>query len=102
VLSWTLCAIPQAGCALGEMRRVLKPSGRLLFVEHGLAPDDDVWKWQDWLTPAWKRISGGCHLNRPIRSIIESAGFRFDRLETFYMPGPKPMSFLYEGSAQSD
>ena len=101
VMTWTLCTIPQADRALSEMRRVLKPNGRLLFVEHGLAPDDGVRRWQDWLTPAWKRISGGCHLNRPIQSMIESAGFRFDRLQTAYMPGPKPMSFIYEGSAQS-
>jgi ubiquinone/menaquinone biosynthesis C-methylase UbiE len=101
VMTWTLCTIPQADRALSEMRRVLKPNGRLLFVEHGLAPDDGVRKWQDWLTPAFKRISGGCHLNRPIRTMIESAGSRFDRLETAYMPGPKPMSFIYEGSARS-
>jgi len=101
VMTWTLCTIPQADRALSEMRRVLKPNGRLLFVEHGLAPDDGVRRWQDWLTPAWKRISGGCHLNRPIQSMIESAGFRFDRLQTAYMPGPKPMSFIYEGSARS-
>ena len=101
VTTWTLCTIPEADGALSEIRRVLKPSGRLLFVEHGLAPDEGARRWQDWLTPAWKRISGGCHLNRPIRTMIESAGFRFDRLETAYMPGPKPMSFIYEGSARS-
>jgi len=101
VMTWTLCTIPQADRALSEMRRVLKPNGRLLFVEHGLASDDGVRRWQNWLTPAWKRISGGCHLNRPIQSMIESAGFRFDRLQTAYMPGPKPMSFIYEGSARS-
>jgi ubiquinone/menaquinone biosynthesis C-methylase UbiE len=101
VMTWTLCTIPQADRALSEMRRVLKPNGRLLFVEHGLAPDDGVRRWQDWLTSAWKRISGGCHLNRQIQSMIESAGFRFDRLHTAYMPGPKPMSFIYEGSARS-
>ena len=100
-MTWTLCTILQVDRALSEMRRVLKPNGRLLFVEHGLAPDDRVRRWQDWLTPAFKRISGGCHLNRPIRTMIESAGFRFDRLETAYMPGPKLMSFIYEGSARS-
>jgi ubiquinone/menaquinone biosynthesis C-methylase UbiE len=99
VTTWTLCSIPDAAVALTEMRRVLRPSGKLLFVEHGMAPDKSVRRWQDWLTPAWKRISGGCHLNRPISVMIESAGFRIDRVETGYMPGPKAMTFMYEGSA---
>lgn len=100
VTTWTLCTIPEAVAALAEMRRVLRPSGQLLFVEHGLAPDARVRKWQDWLTPAWKRIGGGCHLNRPIRDLIEHAGYRIERLETGYMKGPKPMTFMYEGRAR--
>jgi ubiquinone/menaquinone biosynthesis C-methylase UbiE len=100
VTTWTLCTIPQAATALDEMRRVLKPSGRLLFVEHGLAPDESVRKWQDRLTPAWRCLSGGCHLNRPIRRMIEHAGFRLDRIESDYMPGPKLMTFMYEGAAR--
>ena len=99
VTTWTLCTIPQADKAIAEIRRVLKPSGKLLFVEHGLAPDDGVRWWQDRLTPTWRHISGGCHLNRPIQSMIEGAGFRIDRIDTGYMPGPKPMTFMYEGSA---
>jgi ubiquinone/menaquinone biosynthesis C-methylase UbiE len=79
VTTWTLCAIPNAARALSEMRRVLKPSGRLLFVEHGMAPEASVRSWQNWLTPVWKRISGGCHLNRPIRALIEAAEFDFER-----------------------
>jgi ubiquinone/menaquinone biosynthesis C-methylase UbiE len=99
VTTWTLCSIPQAAVALAEMRRVLRPGGKLLFAEHGLAPDEAVHWWQDRLTPAWRYISGGCHLNRPIRTMIEGAGFRIDRIETGYIPGPKPMTFMYEGSA---
>ena len=100
VTTWTLCSIPRAAAALADMRRVLRPGGKLLFVEHGLAPDEGVRRWQDLMTPAWRCISGGCHLNRPIRSMIEGAGFRIDRIEIGYMPGPKPMTFMYEGSAR--
>jgi ubiquinone/menaquinone biosynthesis C-methylase UbiE len=100
VTTWTMCSIPHAATALAEMRRVLRPGGKLLFVEHGLAPDEGVRRWQDRLTPAWRCISGGCHLNRPIASMIEGAGFRIDRIETGYIPGPKPLTFMYEGSAR--
>jgi len=100
VTTWTLCTIPDDGRALSEMRRVLKLGGQLLFVEHGLAPDDRVRKWQDRLTPAWKRIGGGCHLNRPIQALIENNGFAIAGIDTDYMRGPKPMAFMYEGSAR--
>jgi len=100
VTTWTLCTIPDAARALSEINRVLKPGGRLLFLEHGMAPEAGVRSWQDWLTPAWKRISGGCHLNRQINSMIEAAEFDFERLETGYMPGLRPMAFLYQGSAR--
>lgn len=100
VMTWTLCSIPDAAKSLGEMRRVLKPSGRLLFVEHGLSPEAGVRKWQDRLTPLWKRFAGGCHLNRPIAELLRGAGFNVTQLTTGYMKhGPKPMTFLYEGSA---
>jgi ubiquinone/menaquinone biosynthesis C-methylase UbiE len=102
VTTWTLCSIPQAGPALAEMRRVLRPGCKLLFAEHGLAPDRAVRWWQDRLTPGWRRIGGGCHLNRPIRAMIEGAGFRIDRIQTGYIPGPRPMTFMYEGSARPE
>jgi ubiquinone/menaquinone biosynthesis C-methylase UbiE len=87
VTTWTLCSIPDADRALREMHRVLRPTGRLLFIEHGRAPEPNVRWWQDHLTPAWKRIGGGCHLNRAIQTLIEDAGFQFDRFETGYMRG---------------
>lgn len=100
VTTWTLCTIPHAAQALAEMRRVLKPAGQLLFVEHGLAPEDRVRRWQHRLTPAWSKIGGGCHLNRPIETLMEQAGFDLPQLETGYMKGPKPMTFLYEGQGR--
>jgi len=100
VTTWTLCSIPNTDRALGEMRRVLRSNGRLLFVEHGLAPEPNVRWWQDHLTPIWKRVGGGCHLNRAINVLIERAGFQFERLETGYMRGPKPLTFIYEGGAR--
>lgn len=99
VTTWTLCSIPDVAAALQEMRRVLKPAGQLLFVEHGFAPEQAVQKWQNRLTPMWRRIGGGCHLNRPVRDLIESAGFRIIRLDTAYAKGPRPMTFFYEGCA---
>ncbi len=90
VTTWTLCTIPGAAAALTEMRRVLRPQGKLLFVEHGLSPDRGVRWWQDRLTPIWGRISGGCHLNRPIRSIIENGGFRIDRIGPATCKGRSP------------
>jgi ubiquinone/menaquinone biosynthesis C-methylase UbiE len=100
VTTWTLCSIPDAALAVREMRRVLRPTGRLVFIEHGRAAEPNVRWWQDRLTPAWKRLGGGCHLNRPIQKLIEDGGFQFDRLETGYMRGPKPLTFMYEGSAR--
>lgn len=100
VMTWTACSIPDPNAAFREMRRVLRPGGRLLFVEHGRAPDPRVQMWQDRLTPLWRRFAGGCHLNRPMDELIQGAGFRIDRLETGYIRGPKPMTFLYEGSAK--
>jgi ubiquinone/menaquinone biosynthesis C-methylase UbiE len=102
VMTWTLCSIPNPSTALGEMRRVLKSSGRLLFVEHGLSNEGPVIRWQHRLTPCWKRIGGGCHLDRKMDELIRAAGFRIDALEADYMPGPKPWTFMYQGTATPD
>jgi ubiquinone/menaquinone biosynthesis C-methylase UbiE len=100
ITTWTLCTIPDVRHALEEMRRVLKPAGRLLFVEHGRSPDARVRRWQDRLNPIWKLVAGGCHLNRPISELIEASGFTIEQMETGYAPGPKPMTFMYEGRAR--
>src|SRR5436190_18781257 len=100
VTTWTLCTIPDVARALLEMRRVLKPGGELLFVEHGLAPEENIRRWQNRLNPIWKRIARGCHLNRPIEDLIEKAGFNITEVETGYIKGPKPMTFLYRGRAR--
>ena len=98
VLTWTLCSIANAPRALQQIKRVLKEDGRLVFLEHGRAPDPSVVAWQDRLTPVWKRIGGGCHLNREIDELIKSAGFQISELRTFYLPG-RPMTHTYQGLA---
>lgn len=100
LLTFTLCTIPDSQAALAQMRRVLRPEGRLLFLEHGQAPDTGVRKWQDRITPAWKKIAGGCHLNRPISHLLEDAGFRVEEIDNLYVPNtPKIAGYVYLGSA---
>lgn len=100
VCTWTLCSIPDAPKALHQMRRVLKADGRLIFLEHGRAPDPGVAAWQDRLTPVWKRVSGGCHLNRRVDELIAAAGFQITDLRTCYLRGPRSITFTYQGFAQ--
>ena len=99
VCTFTLCTIPDAVAALREMRRVLKPGGRLLFCEHGLAPELPVMRWQNRITPLWKPFSGGCHLNRDIAALITAGGFHIGELSNRYLKGPKPMAYIYQGWA---
>ncbi len=101
LVTYTLCTIPDVMKALGEMRRVLKNKGRMIFCEHGEAPDENVRKWQRRLTPAWKAIGGGCHLARRIPDLIRDSGFRVEGLQTMYLPGtPRFAGFNYWGEAQ--
>ena len=102
VVTWTLCSIADAPKALQQINRVLKPTGNLIFVEHGRAPDPGVAIWQEWITPVWKRVGGGCHLNRKINHLITAAGFRIAELKTCYLPGPRPMTYTYQGFAEKD
>jgi ubiquinone/menaquinone biosynthesis C-methylase UbiE len=102
VMTWSLCSIANPAAALAEIRRVLKPGGSFIFVEHGLAPEPGVQKWQNRLTPVWRRFAGGCHLNRPVAGMIRTAGFAIDDLRTGYLAGPRPMTFTYEGTAHAD
>lgn len=99
LVTFSLCTIPDPVAALREMRRVLKPGHRLIFCEHGRAPDAAVARWQDRLTPLWSKFAGGCHLNRDIPALLQEAGFVCDDLQTMYLPGPRPLTFNYWGTA---
>lgn len=98
--TWTLCTIPNAARALREARRVLKPGGRLLFAEHGRAPDPEVQLWQQRLDPVWCCIAGGCHVDRHIDRLIVEAGFVLAHIENEYAHVPRPFGYMYRGRAQ--
>jgi ubiquinone/menaquinone biosynthesis C-methylase UbiE len=100
VCTWTLCSIPNVYAALREMHRVLKPGGRLYFIEHGRAPDAPVQRWQRRLEPLWKKIGGGCHLTRKADELIGDAGFHIVELDSGYQPGPRFAAFMCHGVAE--
>lgn len=99
LLTYTLCTIPDWLKALQQMHRALKPAGKLIFCEHGLAPDEGVRRWQERLSPLWKKIAGGCHLNRPIPHFLEKGGFTIRSMDSQYLQGPKFAAFNYWGTA---
>lgn len=99
VITYTLCTIPDVESALAEVRRILKPNGDLLFCEHGLAPDASVARWQNRITPVWKHLAGGCHLNRDAPALLRDAGFEVEELEQIYLPGPRFANFNVWGRA---
>ena len=101
VMTWTLCTIPEPLRAMSEIRRVLKPNGKIIFAEHGEAPDAGVARWQSRLNPVWKVIGGGCHLNRRIEHLYESSGFVFDDIDRGYLPGPRWATYNYRGIARA-
>ncbi len=100
LLTYTLCTIPDWRVAMQQMRRVLRPGGKLLFCEHGAAPDARIRKWQNRVNPLWKKVAGGCNLNRPIPELIETGGFSIQSLDSGYLPGPKFAAFNYRGIAK--
>ena len=100
VMTYTLCTIPDVQPALDEIGRVLKPAGKLIFCEHGEAPDESVRRWQERINPLWNVLGGGCNLNRPMTKLLEGGGFKSADLQTMYIPGWKPACFNYWGTAR--
>lgn len=99
VTTWTLCSIPEVERALGEMRRVLKPRGRYLFIEHGRADSESTARWQDRINPIWNRVCDGCNINRKIDRLVEEGGFELTALDRFRAKGPGIAAAMYRGVA---
>lgn len=100
VCAWVLCSIPDVEQALSEMHRVMKPGGTLLFVEHGRAHTHRLAAWQDRLTPAWRCLAGGCHLNRQPTQLLQQAGFALEKVDEGFLKGPKVLTYHYKGLAR--
>ena len=101
LITYTMCTIPEVEQANEEMKRVLKPGGKMIFCEHGKAPDPNIHKWQNRINPLWKKIAGGCNLNRDIPALIKTSGFKLENLETMYLPStPKIAGYNYWGYAK--
>ena len=101
ILTYTMCTIPDVDLANEEIKRVLKPEGKLIFCEHGISPDENVYKWQKRINPIWKRIAGGCNLHRNIPEIIENSGFNIEEIDTMYLPStPRFAGYNYWGFAR--
>lgn len=101
VCTYTLCSIDQPAAALAEMHRVLKPGGQFIFCEHGSAPDAGVARWQDRMTPAWRKIAGNCHMNRVVSNLLAASPFSQVHMEQDYIPGPRILCYNYWGTAQA-
>ena len=101
VVTYSLCTIPDAVTALKGMRRVLRPNGKLLFCEHGIAPDDSVRRWQHRLNPAWRQVAGGCNMNRDIPALLLEGGFEILVDERMYIPGLRVLCYNYWGVAKA-
>ncbi len=100
VMTWTLCSVQDPLATLHEIRRALRPAGRLIFIEHGAAANDRVRRWQTRLTPYWRRLAGNCHLDRPVDQLLAAAGFRPVTLERGHLiAGPRPLTYHYRGTA---
>jgi ubiquinone/menaquinone biosynthesis C-methylase UbiE len=99
VITWSLCTIPDPDAALREVRRLLKPAGKLIFIEHGESPEANIATWQRRINPTWNKLAGGCHLNRRPDTAMLANGFKFAEMTKGYIPGPKIATYSYRGIA---